>query len=415
MDACSICKETIKKKTRNNKTLNPIKCIFCEKHFHAECLKMSESEIEIYVNSKNWSYNCDGCTDTKQFRKDVIEKLNSVIIKCDTQNKLLESQTIRIEEQSKSIVELQTVVKKLNKQQVGKRSYADTVLSASPSVSSLTASPSKRRKQDQQNEPILIVKPKKKTINMEIDGNADNTTENQIENNIKLKELIEKTVNPYSDPVKTCRQTARGNVVIQCNNHAAIETIKKKLTEKAGNDIEVTEPKSIDAVVRIIGFQEEFADPDTFIDSLVKQNKNIFDQTSLIEVVDIKPRYNGTYAARVKINTETMSKLLNAERVNIGWSRCVVYEHLNIGRCYKCNMYGHMAEKCTSKTDICCKCAGEHKTKDCTSNYKKCINCTTAKEKLGLQITTDHYVWSAECSSMQYRLRQKQKFIRYTK
>ena len=53
-------------------------------------------------------------------------------------------------------------------------------------------------------------------------------------------------------------------------------------------------------------------------------------------------------------------------RVCIGWDRCSVYEHLNLGRCYKCNLYAnHSAEKCTAIAYVCGRCSKmEHKASD---------------------------------------------------
>ena len=43
------------------------------------------------------------------------------------------------------------------------------------------------------------------------------------------------------------------------------------------------------------------------------------------------------------------------------------------GVCYKCKDYGHLASECNSEVDICGKCAGPHRTDECTSDTFSCI------------------------------------------
>ncbi|CAK5279174.1 unnamed protein product [Mycena citricolor] len=50
-------------------------------------------------------------------------------------------------------------------------------------------------------------------------------------------------------------------------------------------------------------------------------------------------------------------------------------------RCMKCQLYntGHMARDCPLTRDICARCAGEHRTSDCTKgdDKRECANCKT--------------------------------------
>ena len=55
--------------------------------------------------------------------------------------------------------------------------------------------------------------------------------------------------------------------------------------------------------------------------------------------------------------------------------------------------------KVNGDTPSCAKCAGDHKTKDCTQDSKKCINCVRHSKS-----DTNHTVNSRECKSLEEEL-----------
>ena len=86
----------------------------------------------------------------------------------------------------------------------------------------------------------------------------------------------------------------------------------------------------------------------------------------------------------------------NKDRVIIGVTMCRVYERQNTKRCNNCQLYGHFAKDCpTALVAICGKCSEEHRTDQCTSEVKKCINCVRNNEE-----SSDHPVFFHKCPSL---------------
>jgi hypothetical protein len=57
-------------------------------------------------------------------------------------------------------------------------------------------------------------------------------------------------------------------------------------------------------------------------------------------------------------------------------------------RCLKCQGWNHHAYECTSATDVCGNCAGEHRTNQCPAPHStKCVSCGNG----------DHPSWSRAC------------------
>lgn len=90
--------------------------------------------------------------------------------------------------------------------------------------------------------------------------------------------------------------------------------------------------------------------------------------------------------------------------LNMGWSRCKVFDYVKMTRCYKCWGFFHIAKYC-KKDEVCGKCAGSHPTNDCNNDIVKCISCENDKNGLNLtEIEKSHYVKDKNCPSFKYFL-----------
>ncbi|CAI6370347.1 unnamed protein product [Macrosiphum euphorbiae] len=65
----------------------------------------------------------------------------------------------------------------------------------------------------------------------------------------------------------------------------------------------------------------------------------------------------------------------------IGLSKCRTVEYVDVNRCFKCQGFGHMANRCKATEDTCGRCAAKgHRAKDCQSVPVKCANCGQAAQ-----------------------------------
>jgi len=75
----------------------------------------------------------------------------------------------------------------------------------------------------------------------------------------------------------------------------------------------------------------------------------------------------------IKTDEETYILILREEKLNIGWKKCLVFNHINVKRCFKYWEYYHIAKNCV-RNETCHKCAGNHKA-DYTETKKRYVNC----------------------------------------
>lgn len=55
------------------------------------------------------------------------------------------------------------------------------------------------------------------------------------------------------------------------------------------------------------------------------------------------------FGAILDIENESYNKILNGEKIKIGWCRCRVYECMDVRRCYKCCGYKHRSSQCKNR------------------------------------------------------------------
>lgn len=64
------------------------------------------------------------------------------------------------------------------------------------------------------------------------------------------------------------------------------------------------------------------------------------------------------------------------DRLKLGFVSVKVDEYVPAPlRCFRCQRFGHMTSTCKGRS-TCAKCAGDHEDKDCTTQTKKCVNCS---------------------------------------
>ena len=92
-------------------------------------------------------------------------------------------------------------------------------------------------------------------------------------------------------------------------------------------------------------------------------------------------------------------KLLEAEKIKVGWVVCRIRERASLRKCFRCFEYGHMARACENTEDrreLCLRCGEKgHYIKECKKEP-----CCIACRKVGREYIK-HQMSSRRCSLFQ--------------
>ena len=148
-------------------------------------------------------------------------------------------------------------------------------------------------------------------------------------------------------------------------------------------------------------FKTEYT-PEQFVHHLFERNTSLacYNSTEHYDLLKIKPclRDDTTFQAVIKVSTSLRKAIhKNKDKLAINYYNCKVYDQLNVGRCNKCQQYGHFSGDCKND-DVCAICNGKHETRKCshrneeTFSSPQCSNCIRAGKE-----TTNHRADSSQC------------------
>ncbi|XP_076292176.1 uncharacterized protein LOC143214708 [Lasioglossum baleicum] len=381
--------------------------IKCEGPFHQIVIErdrmdgkrtVADRERTVSVGSTGSTGSTSGNT-SKQSNMDIkIDWLIKTVkdikdeITCRSEIKTLIKQIIRVELVSfkQDIVDLKRSIQVIttnnttNKAENEIKSYSDAA-------------------KDKKKESILIVKPKK--------DQESEATKKLVKEKVDIKNL--------GVGITKIKKRGKGSIILGCESEKEIKRLKDTVCEKLGEDFEIAEPKKRKPKIKIVNVNEEEMnlDDENLIDAILKQNEiNREEEGFHIRVVKkiIKARKNVNERKReegsllLEVDKATHERMLNKEKINIGWRKCFVFDYFNVKRCYKCWGYYHIAKNCT-RQETCFKYAGNHKANDCTTTKKRCVNCMHKIKMYNLKINDEHEAVSVECPTYIRALEEEKK------
>lgn len=256
-------------------------------------------------------------------------------------------------------------------------------------------------------ESILIVKPKKEQ--------ESETTRKIVKEKVNIKDL--------AVGITKLRKGGKGSVILGCESEREIKQLKDTVSEKLGKDFEIMEPKKIKPKLKVLNVDEDEMKlkDENLIDTIKKQNNIDGSERGfyirVVKRIDNERRGGTTRTRRgnkeegsliLEVDEETHELILKRGKINIGWRKCMVFNHYSVRRCFKCWGYYHIAKNCT-RQETCHKCAGNHKASECTSTKKKCINCMYKNKTYNLKINDEHDALSVECPTYIRALEEEKK------
>lgn len=204
-----------------------------------------------------------------------------------------------------------------------------------------------------------------------------------------MLKIIKESINPIDIgvEVKTIRKSKNNDVIVTVQSGSSgIEALKQELERK------VPEAKTqllIDRKTLHIKGMDETITKEEIVESV---SKAINKEAKTFEVRALRPAFGNTQNATLIINEEDAEKLLKANSLRVGWTKCRVIERAATNRCPRCWEYGHSKGECTgpNREKLCWRCSAEgHRASEC-KNKPFCLNCKLEGHQTGTRNCRDH-------------------------
>lgn len=276
----------------------------CKMSFHVKCLEIQSNEYEVIQKCKGVKWFCTACfVVTEQ-----LCTLRSEI--SDLKNKLYS--------------EIRELRDAINKPQ--------------PSVSEVDFTTDKKSYAKAAKE-VVIIKPK----SSKQDGK-------------KTLEMVQSHVSPTAlevgiSDVKTLKD---GGVIIKCNTKEDLTKVKQAAEKKLGKTYNISTPDLINPNVKILDIEREM-NAEELLNVIKKQNAYL-NKDSLFMNIKVIKKMKSKWMAIVECDADSFNCIMNENGLYIDWTRCRVYEYINVHRCFKCGGFGHKSDQC-SNGSRCRHCA----------------------------------------------------------
>lgn len=336
---CGICGGTSSEK-------NPVECDDCARKVCKACSGLSPSEIKVIgikKENRRLKFHCSKCEG-----QDTISLLYELIA---TKDKLIEDK--------EKIIKILEVNKEKIENSEPRKCYSD----------------------------VLLIKP--------VNEQQSKQTRTEIAEKVdpgKLKVGID-----------GIRNAKNGGIIINCKDNKTKEIISNKVSEELGGKYIVHEATLKNPKFIIRGIEEKYMEYDEsdLIECFIYQNNiaqlgnEMENKIKIVRKFKIKSRKNAVNLI-IEIDPCLYGFIKSKSELNLGWRSCFVEEYYNIVRCYKCAGYGHFQSECKNKRS-CFKCAGDHDTRNCENELKKCINCMKKVENYKVNLDTNHAAFDRSC------------------
>lgn len=346
-------------------------------------LKQNEKEIKILLEAIEQRYEerlkkMDSVQKICEKNIKEVKKMCGNLNEVENQNKeMCDTICNKIKENNEQMGnEIKKTIKETNEKQ-NKMSFADAVRKH-------TELPEMRK------QVPLIVKPKEKQT-ME-----------------KTKQDLNK-VDPVNLKITNVENRKNGTLIIQTENNEERERVKNAIENEMRESYDIRVPNENDMTIVITDMTFKFNENE-LIEKLKLQNNELKEsEFKIVKSYEFKKYNRIIYNTKIKVNKETYTKVMSAQRLNVGWEKCRIYDGTDIMQCFKCQGYNHKSEDCRNE-DVCYKCHGPHKSKECNKEIiVKCINCIRANQKLNIGLDENHVTANRECPVYQNKLNNKKK------
>jgi hypothetical protein len=359
---CGVCQGAFS----SDDTGHLVRCSgICNRSFHHKCVSISIKVCQYLNSVAGLNWKCESCNNS------------CFSIDHDGLLKFLDTKYNEILGNLKDVFGgLRDDFSKFAKATLPKPSHTATTFKDVASYSAIV-----KNKTD----PAIIIKPK--------DSSQSSTI---------TKSDLTKKVNPLDSQlhIRKVKDLGGGGVLVGCSSSEDHVRLKNIATEKLVENYVVSEVKGLNPRIKIVGLTQNYSDEDyaSLVEYVVKMNGSIFNLDSHCRVIRVFPtkKRPDVFQAILEIDRLAYETVMKRGGLVVGYDHCVVYDALEVSRCFNCNDFNHSSRSCFNVRS-CSRCSLDHDVKSCKSETLKCINCVRLNKSKNLNLDVAHAAWDTGC------------------
>ena len=177
-------------------------------------------------------------------------------------------------------------------------------------------------------------------------------------------------------PVEAVNETKDGHLAVRFTSKRNLEVAKQELERENKEAITVSEKGKMKPKIKIVNVSK---DDDDVIGSIKMKNEWIADLIVDDEDLIIKKTEQARNKKKMHYIIKCSPKIRKAifdhgDKLYTKYENCNIYDSYQPFQCYKCQEFGHSAEKCNNN-QVCPYCGDNHNYNDCPKTHMKCVNC----------------------------------------
>lgn len=280
-DVCVKCNSEIRLDLDENLK---IQCPICDRYYHHSCLKLSESfsRKASFINA-NWTYCCDLCIPERKSYYDYVKQIESMSSVLKNVNEIVNKLEMEVKS-LKSKLDDNIAEKRIENRPTLKRRFAQVLQGASDMQVSKTPKRSEySRSIAGESAALEFINMNKTPVVVISSKNDEERSELQIN---EIRDKVKKVLNPAVDPVQAVRVTARGKIIVQCNDEESVNVIKTKLVSNVSDNYLVDTPNEVLPMAKIVGLSDDET-KESLEQKLRRQNPSVCLDESVLKIVQV--------------------------------------------------------------------------------------------------------------------------------
>ena len=379
MADCGGCGKKVAKSAR------ALACDFCRLWYHMSCAGLADSDYDFMKSRKGLGFrwfcgkcasSADGTMGSDRIANQVDDKLSNIVAAVEGINRRLGDLEARAGSTSDSCPESFADVIKKTISEVKKSDEPDMTVR------------DHGRTRVIKKEEVLVLKPKCP------DGASATPSSVSVGGLTNVLKSI---------PVKSCRETSRGSVVVKFPHGEAKAEARALVSSSADfRDVVVSEPKKMLPKMTLLDVPPSLSDSE-IIPGIQDKNpaiKELLAAGHTLTLVFSRVR-DGKKMAVLKMSPDIRNTIARSgNRMFLGLTNCRAFDRFWATQCHHCQKFGHTKDRCPVKntSPVCSFCAGHHASLNCPDkSVLKCINCAS----LGNPVEScQHSASSLDCPVM---------------